>query len=29
MVNEYEKKSMDLHDGSAGNFVAAGVYEGW
>ena len=29
MVSDYEKKSMDLHDGSDGNFVAAGVYEGW
>jgi len=29
MVNDYEKKSMDLYDGSVGNFVAAGVYEGW
>ena len=29
MVNDYEKKRMDLHDGSLGNFAAAGVYEGW
>jgi len=27
-VNEYEKKSMDLYDGSAGNFAATGLREG-
>ena len=29
MVNDYEKKRMDLYDGSLDNFAAAGVCEGW